>query len=261
MIASLGGELFLSYRSANKKEALAKKLLAENPLAVFHFFLFDQSSAKSIEKLANDLQDKDIDSFIFNAGIMHPKKGALTSEGDSLTFGTNALGVHLLYDRLKLSHPGSQFCFISSLTNIPPFKHDYSSYLIPDAHLRFLEYCVSKRAIMNIFVSSLEKGENVTMAHPGVAKSQIYKGLGKLIFVLGNAVLTLTTHPVWKAALPLVMLSSGNYQKGTCLVPRGVFEIWGYPKQRKIPAKAYHNKDNLEKTLCSAEKRESTALQ
>lgn len=260
MMAELGAELFLPYRTERKKADLEKEIISSFPSTILHFYKYDQSSFSSIVAMSQALEKEDIDSFIFNAAVMHPDKGAVTETGNSLTFGTNALGVHELFSLLKKSHPNAQYCFVSSITNIPPGKKDYSSYLVPESHLRFLEYCVSKRAIMNIFVSSYEDEDNVVMAHPGVAKSQIYKGLGKIVYNLGNAVLTITTHPVWKAALSLVLLSSGNYSKGTYLVPRGLFEIWGYPKKKKIPAKAYHSYQNLEKTLLLAEERDTASF-
>lgn len=245
-ILSLGANCIAAIRSQSKGEKLLKEYPKETAEGRFRYELYDQGVLDSILALSNRLSDVKLDSIILNAGLYHPKKGSLSKEGKSITFAVNALGTYRLVMALKKKHPHSRYVFVSSMTLTRPENDDYSLYLSDKDKPLFKEYKVSKYAINDLYFHFYYEGMNVALTHPGVSPTGIYRDLPKWVVRAGTAILTISTNPAWKASLGEVKLAASDLSAGSYLVPRGLFGIYGYPKNTKrVPNYSKERSDRL----------------
>ena len=203
-----------------------------------HIALYDQAKPDSIRECIASLPEEGYDAIVLNAGIYIPKKGSLGEDGNPLTLQVNAIGTQLCLDCFLARFPKARYVIIDSIVNSSPKHHDYAPYFHRGFDKRMKDYSLSKRICMNIFYNALSNGADIHMTHPGVARTNIIQSFAPLIKRLGNGFLYLFSHPAWKAALGMSLLCCNDYEKGTYLVPRGPFEISGYPKARSIPKRA-----------------------
>lgn len=250
-LAYKGARVILASKNENHIISAINKIKIECPNALVDYFLFDQASLSSISTFAKKLMDKyeKIDGFAFNAGIFHPKKEAVSEDGFTLTLATNYLGTYYLLSLLNdyFNKCGNiRVCFVGSLvftnkdtTNI--YKNLkktelslYKQYAISKRAVMELAFSLSKRRINEDILSSPKY--NVMLVCPGVADSNIIKYFPRVIKPLAHFVMKLISHSTSKAALPLtIALAKEGLENGTYIVPRGLFEIRGYPKVKKIP--------------------------
>ncbi|MCR5078976.1 MAG: SDR family NAD(P)-dependent oxidoreductase [Bacilli bacterium] len=247
----LGGEVTFMVRNEEKAKECIHTIENElgHPISA-HIVIYDQADPNSIRECIRSLPDTPYDAIVLNAGIYNPKKNSLGKEGNSITLQVNAIGTQTCFEEFYKRFPSSKYVIIDSIVNSSPKKGDYSPYFHrhkegkPYKDKRNNDYAISKRICMNIFANALESGTKVYMAHPGIAKTNIINAFAPVIKRLGNGFLYLFAHHAWKAALGMCLLCCNDYEKGTYLVPRGPFEIAGYPKPRSMPKRAYKYASN-----------------
>lgn len=232
----LGAEVTFMVRNKKKTEECIASIEKEigNPMHA-NIALYDQAKPDSIRACIASLSKEGYDAIVLNAGIYIPPKGSLGEDGNPLTLQVNAIGTQVCFDAFYERYPNVKYVIIDSIVNSSPRHHDYAPYFHNYKDKRMKDYSLSKRICMNIFANALEDGANVFMTHPGVARTNIIHSFAPLFKKLGNGFLYLFTHPAWKAALGMSSLCCLEYPKGTYLVPRGPFEISGYPRKKKIP--------------------------
>ena len=234
-----GAEVTFMVRNRKKAEDCIKAIESElgRPVKT-KIALYDQADPTSIASCIASLPEEGYDAIVLNAGVYFPKKGSLGQDGNPLTLQVNAIGTQACFDAFYKRYPKARYVIIDSIVNSSPKGGDYAPYFHRGYDQRAKDYSISKRICMNIFVNALEEGANVTMTHPGVARTNIIQSFAPVIKRLGNGILYLFSHPAWKAALGMSLLCCLDYPKGTYLVPQGPFEISGYPKERSIPSRA-----------------------
>ncbi len=201
--------------------------------------LYDQAKPESIRSCIASLPEEGYDAIVLNAGIYIPRKGSLGEDGNPLTLQVNAIGTQTCFDCFYERYPKAKYVIIDSIVNSSPRRHDYAPYFHTDnGDKRTKDYSLSKRICMNIFVNALEDGANVAMTHPGITRTNIIRSFAPGIKKAGNGFLYFFSHPAWKAALGMSLLCCNDYENGAYLVPRGPFEIGGYPRMRGIPRRA-----------------------
>ena len=229
----------VTFMVRNEKKALEKIQSIEKELGHpvdANIALYDQADPESIASCVKGLKQESYDAIVLCAGIYYPKKGTLGKQGIPITLQVNAIGVQACFDAFYDRYPTAKYIFIDSVANKRPKNHDYVPYFRSSKGKRFEDYCISKRIVMYIYASALERGAKAYMTHPGVTKTNIIQNYAPLVRRLGNGFLYIFVHHAWKAALGIVMLCCNDYENGTYLVPRGPFEISGYPKQGKVPS-------------------------
>ena len=247
-ILYLGGHVTFMVRTEKKAlDAIAAIEADLGKKASYDIALYEQSDPVSIKNCVASLKIEEYEAVIFNAGVYFPKKGSLCENGVPLTLQTNATGTQVCFDELFKRYPNAKYVFTTSIVNSSPKKHDYAPYFADSAKNRSTEYAISKRIVMNIFVNALKAGAKAYMTHPGVSKTNIIRDFAPVIKKLGNGFLYLFTHPAWKAGMGAVLLACSDYPNGTYLVPRGLFEISGYPRARKVPKKASRDAESWQK--------------
>ncbi len=252
-LAYKGARVVMACRSQVRAEEARKAIIEMIPNADIDILIFDQASFSSIEKFASELANKysSIDGFVFNAGIFHPKKDAMTKDGYPLTMGTNYLGTFYLFELLRpyfeqMEHI-SVVC-VGSLANRRYKYQNVESYFISKKLTLYRQYALSKKFMMaNHCFFMRQDGVNVhySVMHPGVASTNIVSGSSNSFprwfsRVARSFMSTFMNHPE-KAALGIVLLAAQEKTHGQYLVPRGLFGISGYPICKKVPQRLSRN--------------------
>ena len=234
-----GAEVTFMVRSKSKAEQCIEAIEEDLGHKVkASIALYDQTDSNSIKSCIASLPEAHYDAIVLNAGVYFPKKGSFCSNGIPLTLQVNAIGTQRCLEEFTKRYPNAKYIIINSIVNSSPKKGDYFAYFHQRKEKRSQDYAISKRVCMNIFSLYLQKGFRIYMTHPGIARTNIINSFAPIIKRLGNGFLYLFTHPAWKASLGMFLLCANDYTPGTYFVPRGLFEIAGYPKLRIIPKKA-----------------------
>ncbi|MGI6713490.1 MAG: SDR family NAD(P)-dependent oxidoreductase [Bacilli bacterium] len=253
-----GAHVVMACRSQTKAGQAIDEIKEDYPEAKLSYLAFDQADFAKIDEfvLALKKSHSDFDGFVFNAGIYHPAKDAVTKQGFPLTTGTNYLGVYYLLTRL-LEHgvldngKKIRLVFVGSFV----WKSRYLQYLpgiLDDATkgVQF-QYYVSKTAIGTLAYAlshgyqlrkdlPLPTQVSVHLMHPGLTATNIVnsnrKSFPKWFVRLANYTLTLFTHgnEVASLAIPYILGTAQPIEKAV-VVPRGLFAISGYPKAIPYP--------------------------
>ena len=234
-----GAEVTFMVRNKEKAEKCIEAIEKELGHKVkTNIVLYDQTDEDSIIACVASLPEASYDAIVLNAGVYFPKKGSSGPNGVPLTLQVNAIGTQRCMEEFAKRYPDAKYIIIDSVVNATPKNEDYAPYFSSNGEKRARDYAISKRICMNIFCLYLDAGFRVYMTHPGVARTNIINSFAPVIKKLGNGFLYLFTHPAWKASLGMFRLCAGDYDSGTYFVPRGLFEIAGYPKIRKVPKRA-----------------------
>lgn len=236
----LNAHVILACRSEKRAMAAIEKIKKENPKAVVDYINFDQSSFSSIDKFIYEIKDKygKVDGFVANAGIYHPKENQKTEQGFSLTMGTNYIGLYYLSNHFKefIKEKGN-IVFVTSLT-YKRAKIRNKDHILDDKCKPISEYANSKFAVAALFKSILLNGYfNCYLMHPGVSNTNIVmstqSGFSRIFQSLAKIFMPLFTHSPSKACLGIILAFSKKSNNGSYIVPRGIFEIVGFPKIKK----------------------------
>lgn len=238
-LLSLGAHVTLCCRSAARGEAARDALLAELPDAQIALEMLDLSSFASIDTLCHRMceQGAPIDVLVHCAGVYYPRE-ALTADGLPATVGINYVGTRRLTEGLlPLMNKNGRVIFTTSLVDRfgkiqkqSKEKQGYADYA--ESKLLLSAYVLQKAA---------ERGEKEPVfiaTHPGITATSLLDPAktthSPLFSRLGHAFLYLFTHPKEKAALTVVLAAAGDVPNGSCIGPRGIFGISGYPHRTKF---------------------------
>jgi len=238
-LAYKGAKIYFAVRNENKTLGVIENLKKEIGNFEYELLIYDQSKLSSIKELSEKLPNAVIDAIVLNAAIYFPKKGSVSDDGTGLSFATNTIGTHLLFECFRNKYPHARFVFVNSIANVRPKNGDFSLFIKQNPLSRQKEYAISKRGVMNLFGDAYlnDKDLFVTMTHPGISATNIIgNGYTPFIKKLGQAFLYAVVHKPWKACLGEVYLAAAeDAKRGDYVVPRGLFHISGYPKKVKIP--------------------------
>jgi hypothetical protein len=79
------------------------------------------------------------------------------------------------------------------------------------------------------------KGLDIVFAHPGVTASTLFEGLHTNLF--WKIALPIMRHIFMsndKASLPILYGINHNHDNKHWIGPRGLFQVWGYPKVKRV---------------------------
>lgn len=201
---------------------------------------YDQADSDSIASFAACLPDKGYDAIVFNAGVYFPDKELEGKDGNAYVLQVNAIGTALLFDALYSRFPNAKYIFTTSIAAKPLKKGKrYQDYFHRPADDPIALYALSKQVAMNIFEDAISRGAKAYLTHPGLVNTGIVNRNAPLLKRIGNALLYPFGNTAEEGALGIVMLCAKEYPIGSCLVPKGLFEIRGYPheKDMHVPAK------------------------
>jgi hypothetical protein len=99
-----------------------------------------------------------------------------------------------------------------------------------------------------------ERRFNVALFHPGITNTNIISGQDSSFSMffkrLGHLFMILVFHTADKATLGAIRAISARHQHGQYYAPRTFFNIFGLPKQLKLPKNLTNNSGDLyDKTI------------
>jgi len=234
-LASLGANLILLDRNANRSRAHREKLLSQNPnicVECIHLDLEDLSSAKAA---AERLCEKELDVFIHNAGAYAIPRHTCESSYDNvfqINFATPYYMINMLLPHLR------KRC--GRVVAVGSIAHDYSHIDERDVDFKGRSaasrvYGNAKRYLM-FGLHELFKNEekaSLSIVHPGITFTNITAHYPKLIFaVIKHPMKVIFMRPK-KAALCILAGVFERTEYCRWIGPR-LFDIWGLPKNRRI---------------------------
>ena len=230
----LGADVILACRNRERGEAALNALQAQFPERGLQLLLLDLADDGSIDTFSQTVcaSTQKVDILLHCAGVYYPRQSR-TASGLPMTVGVNYVGTARLTEAL-LPHlaPNARVIFTTSLVDRfgklrkTPDKGNEGYAAYAESKLLLSAYACKK---------AKERGENsphFIAVHPGIAATSLLDP-GKtshnpLFSKLGHAFLFLFTHPKEKAALTAV-LAACKGENGSCIGPRGLFGISGYP--------------------------------
>jgi len=238
-LAYLGAEVVLACRNEARAAAACERIRAELPTAQISYMLVDLASFASIDAFASALAARytKIDLFLHCAGVYYPRI-AQTADGLPMTEGVNYVGtVRLAEAVMSLLDATGRMVFTTSLTD--RFGKDRRAENEPQG---YAAYARSKHLLSAYVVQKARKrGEDQPLfaaTHPGITATDLLspdKTSHKPLFSrLGHAFLYVFTHSPEKAALTALLALTGNVENGTCIGPRGLFGISGFPHKTRF---------------------------
>lgn len=247
--------VIMACRNLVKAEKAKENLLKILPEAKLDILPLDVSSLESIQNFQKEYQKKyqRCHGFIHNAGVYHIPQ-TLSKDGYEMVMATNYLGVYALtryFLPLLKQTKDSRLVFTTSISH-RWYQLDFQDFFSEKKYKSTAVYGKSKLAIASLFVylSSQEKDIKICIAHPGISSTNLLNsdkgGFSKTFSKIGTTALKLFVHSPAKAALSAVF-AAGNekVQNKDIYGPRGILEISGFPKKRKLSKKAYQNAEKL----------------
>lgn len=244
-----GAKLILVGRNLTKLEKTKQDLFNINKDVDITLLKCDFSCIQEIKNLAESLQNLKIDYLFNNAGCYHlPVK---IIDGHDITFITNYISPIYLTDYLCKRNKNLIVIQTGSLS----FK--FSKINMNDIESlkksKMIRYGNSKRLLTLTNLKLQDKYENqLFIAHPGVSATGLFNsskgGVGKAFSKIILPIMKILFMKPEKAALCIALAPSFSYSKGKIIGPRGLLEIWGYPKQRKLTYRNFSakEKDNID---------------
>lgn len=245
LVLAKGGRLIMANRASSRALAAQQHLSDKYGEQNVTTLTYDQSDTRTFSAFINALKDLKvaINAFVFNAGVYLPDETLRTDKDLMLTFGVNYFGNYALTEKLYesgLIERSTRLIYTTSIAASKKIKTKCVDYMfnntVPKRHL---EYKYAKTAL-NIYAKNLmdTKDNNVYLYHPGVTGTNIVRFRGKIIRKLARFFMKLIFPPTHKAALgAMVALTTDNDGKNQIIVPRGAFNIVGYPKFKALKTK------------------------
>lgn len=248
-LISKGARVIMANRSLMRSDEAIAKIREKYPDADVMALPYDQSKKASIDEFVNLLISHNIrpDGIVFNAGIYSPAKDARTENGVALTFGINFLGNYIFTETLTnrgVITAKTRLIYISSPATSRKFNPDMLERVKSGNHMtRPKQYAVTKSALTIFVLGMMQQDEHIPfpkigkvyLYHPGIAVSNIARFKLKSFNALAHWFMRVVFHPPEKAVLgALLALTTEEDLNGKILVPRGIFEVNGIPKAKKI---------------------------
>lgn len=231
-LASLGANLIMLDRNAQRSERLAEEILNKFNIKITRITteLEDMYSVKcSTEKLIAVKPD----FFIANAGAYSIPRHTASSGYDNV-FQINFVSPYYMANRLMEEIPHIKIVAVGSIAhtysvidkNDVDFKTRKSSALV---------YGNSKRFLMLALGEKFKNDNCISIVHPGITFTNITAHYPKPIFAIIKYPMKIIFMKPEKAALCILEGVFKTTPKGSWIGPR-FFGIWGRPKLQKLKA-------------------------
>lgn len=226
-------------RNLEKANKIKSDLLVTFPDGQIDIVRYDQADYDLIDSAVKEINKNHSDFFalVANAGILYPKKGEVSKQGNPLTIETNYLGLRRFLDQIIKTCHQKRIILQGSLA---AGLHVGKKVDILNGNYRlFKQYNISKACVEALwyYYASNNNDNEFILTEPGLAATDIIRGFNPFIKFLGRVYLLIFSHSVSKASLTLLKALDSNCHNMDYLVPRGPFTIFGYPKLKKFPKK------------------------
>ena len=248
-LARAGAEVVLACRSAERGEAAAAKIRAEQPGAKVEARLLDLSTLASVRAFAERelTSGKPLDILVNNAGISITPTREVTPDGFEKQLATNYLGHFaltglLLPSLLRATAP--RVVSVSSLAAARA-KFFFDDLQLERSYNPLTAYAQTKLAML-VYARELERRSREQggklksiAAHPGISKTAIGKEGTGLIGFATKVYIAIFGRDEAQSALPqLYAAVAPEAEPGGYYGPDGAGERGGYPAPAKVAPRA-----------------------
>ena len=229
----LGASLLLLDRSKGRSEALISELKKQFPSLAAEHITLDLEDMQKVKEVADMLCERELDYLVLNAGAYSIPRHKCDTGFDNV-FQINFLAPYYMARRLLpcLKARGGRVVAVSSIA------HNYSKINEKDIDFSSVSaaskvYGNAKRYLTYALFELDEYGENVAVAHPGIAVTNITAHYPKLIYALIKYPMKVIFMSPKKACLPILCALFENLDQSEWLGPR-VFNVWGLPRKQAL---------------------------
>jgi NAD(P)-dependent dehydrogenase (short-subunit alcohol dehydrogenase family) len=230
---SLSADIILIDRNKARSEALRESLLEEFPNISLKAYYVDLEDISAVRELAKALQNETIDYLVLNAGAykIPRRKG---ENGFENAFNINFVSPYILADALlpKIKARGGKLIAVGSIA------HNYSKIDVNDVDFATRKapskiYGNAKRYLMYSLWALDEYRDTVSIAHPGIAVTNITSHYPKLIYAIIKYPMKIIFMNPKKASLSILYALFTETKKNEWIGPR-VFDVWGLPRKKTL---------------------------
>ena len=259
----LGAKVVMAVRDTNKASKLKEKILKTIPNAVIYIEYLDLFNLKSIKEASINLKKYNPKYIINNAGIYH-LPSLKNEDGIERTFCVNFFGPYLLNKELleiikKNNGKIINQCSVSTRW-VNTKKIDFSDLNLTKENNLTQKYAKTKVMMLLATIFGKEKGIDMVLVHPGASATSLFSstrgGFSKLFNMLVLPLMKVIFISPSKASLSAIYSINHDTKINEWIGPRGLFNIWGYPKISKLEKKFLDEnlKNNFIKNLNEFEK-------
>jgi short-subunit dehydrogenase len=231
-----GAKIILVGRNYTKLEETKNKLLEKFENSDIRCLICDASKIEDSIQLAKDLENAQIDYLFNNAGCYHlPVK--MVGKYD-ITYITNFVSPIYLTQYLCKKLPNLIVIQTASLSyRFTKLNLNDIQFIKKDDKTK--RYGSSKRLlILSSFKLQKELNNKIYLTHAGVSTTSLFSsskgGFNKVFNKIIVPIMKVIFMKPEKAALSIVLAPSTEYKKETLIGPKGIFQVWGYPKEHKL---------------------------
>jgi NAD(P)-dependent dehydrogenase (short-subunit alcohol dehydrogenase family) len=228
---SLSASIILIDRNKERSEALRRALSKEFSGVSLKAYYLDLEDISATRDLAKVLQSENIDYLVLNAGAykIPRRKG---ENGFENVFNINFVSPYILANALlpNIKSRGGKVIAVGSIA------HNYSKIDVSDVDFALRSapskiYGNAKRYLMYSLWSLEEYRDNINIAHPGIAVTNITSHYPKVIYAIIKYPMKIIFMSPKKACLSILYALFTNTRKNEWIGPR-VFDVWGLPTKR-----------------------------
>ena len=205
------------------------------------YLVSDASKIEDTMKLVDDLEKLHIDFLFNNAGCYHlPVK--MIGKHD-VTYVTNFITPIILTRTLCRRLPKLTVVQTSSLSQRFA-KTNLKDIELIESKNKTKRYGSSKRlfALASLQLQN-ELANNIYITHPGVSTTTLFSsskgGFNKAFSKIIVPIMKVIFMKPEKAALNIALAPTYSYKKEKIIGPRGLFQVWGYPKEHNFKFKSF----------------------
>ena len=229
----LSAELILIDRSRERSDALRASLTEKFPDVSITAYCLDLEDISAVRKMAQTLQDEEIDYLVLNAGAykIPRSKG---ENGFENVFNINFVSPYILAEALlpKIKSRGGKVIAVGSIA------HNYSRIDVNDLDFSTRKapskvYGNAKRYLMFSLWARDEYRDVINIAHPGITVTNITSHYPKVIYAIIKYPMKIIFMSPKKACLSILYALFTDTQKNEWIGPR-FFNVWGLPKKKTL---------------------------
>lgn len=239
-LLELNANVIMAVRNKAKGETRMQELLKLHPNGNISLEVLDISKFSDFKGFIENIESKyqHIDVLINNAGIYHLKPND-NEYGMELHFATNFFGPTLHTEMmLPLLHKSN-----GKIITMGSIAYYFSKLDLEDIYAKKVKnrtkiYGKTKKLLMLEALQLKSNGENISIVQPGITASTLFDTLHGGFSSLFGKIIVPIMHLIFfspsKAALSCIYALDKETKNNTWIGPRGLFHVWGYPKENKL---------------------------
>lgn len=237
-LLKLKANIIITTRNKQKGEDLIKELNKKYPAGNISCLELDLSSVSSTLEFIHKLIFMSVDYLVFSAGIYHLEKQMIDDKYER-HYLVNYLNQMRIIESLcqKIKERRGKIIVVGSIA-ARFAKLDFNDIMSINCQNKTHIYARSKKLLMTHCAYLNRHGFPIYLVHPGISATSLFDeskgGFGKKFNKIIVPIMRKIFISPAKAALSIVYAFTNEVPYGYQVGPRGLFNIYGYPKVYKL---------------------------